>query len=142
MQSSLFLLNQVILCLWKQSSRCVPMKTCSEKYASYLQQKTHGKGWLIKITVQYGCYPVNLLHISQNTFIRTHLENLLLCLGLAQHLTDFFSNSTKSSKQNCYSKIFSITIFLNFCCEKVFAKLILIFSTCMLISFKKVSSSH
>ena len=59
---------------------------------------------------------------------------MLLCLGLALHLT-FLSNSIKSSKRNCQSKIFSIIIFLIFCCEKGFAKLVLSLRKYMLMNF-------
>ena len=99
-QCLLILLNQVILWLQKQFSRDVIMKRCSEKYATNLQKNTYVEVWLIKITFQYGCYPVNLLHISRQPFHKNTSRGLVLFLGLALHLTSFVSNSIKSSKRN------------------------------------------
>ena len=77
------------------------MKRCSKKYASSLPESTHAEVSLNKITFQYGFYPVNLLHISQTTFHQNTSGGLILCLGLALHLTDVLSNLIKSSKRNC-----------------------------------------
>ena len=44
------------------------MKRC-EKYSANLQENNYAEVSLIKITLHYGCYPINLLYISQNTFL-------------------------------------------------------------------------